>query len=612
MLSNLRANVVVMRLLIVAAVCLHLPTKLMSQTGTQQQGGLPLGEQQNKTQSIEDMFKNVARAKAERNQLESSGGAASGPLNRGTLPVTRPSDGNKFPSRSAFPRQDFPANSLRFPPRVSEPLRGAEPLSVNPLTASPLGLRQSVVLRSVEFQNDLKRLDRQCASLAQLLRDDSQRNSAIKHVLPTANRLSSDVRLLLQNTNANSPTGSVVQAYRGVDQGWRRLEFQLRGLGGIGGDALEAVHECDQLINRISRQFGLLPQFDREQLDNLLLVVGTKLGTLSDDLRLADVGERVRHSLVGTLRLLRQDALNLADRVDGFEQKNVVIGLNRLNAQWKRVAPTLEGIADVHVQHRVQDVTTCFRQAHGLLWIVLPPDADVLLAAGGRLVAHCRLLVADLSQRLANADQLTGFEQIRLGAQSLLENSESLNDQISQGVPFASWKPSLMNLQRSWAALRVSLVSSELVKRQMVLAIDNELQRLGAGLGIQNDAGEAFDHKQLLRIAAAIESTAGFVDADLQRYRSLLAPMTFRDTTLTASSAFLQSAKLFHQLIDQQADAGTVSRAAVALQDSWRRLFSGLSQIQLHGVSELRARNLLQDQRQLVEYISEVSTVFSP
>lgn len=210
-----------------------------------------------------------------------------------------------------------------------------------------------MVLRCVEFQNDLKRLDRECASLAQFLRDDSQRNPSIKNVLPTANRLSSDVRVLLQNTNANSHAGSLVQAYRGVDQDWRRLEFQLRGLGGIGGDALEEVHECDQLINRISRQFGLLPQFDREQLDHLLLVIGTKFGTLSDDLRLADVGERLRRSLVGTLRLLRQDALNLADRVDDFEQKDVVTGLNRLNAQWKRVAPTLEGIADKHVQHRV-------------------------------------------------------------------------------------------------------------------------------------------------------------------------------------------------------------------------------------------------------------------
>lgn len=144
MLSNLRGNVVVMQLLIVAAVCLHLPTQLMSQAGTQEQGGLPLGEQQNKTQSIEDMFKNVPRAKAERNLLESSGGAAGGTLNRGTLPVIRRSDGNEFPSRFTFPRQAFPQNSLRFPPRGAESLRGAEPLSVTSLTASPLGLSQSV------------------------------------------------------------------------------------------------------------------------------------------------------------------------------------------------------------------------------------------------------------------------------------------------------------------------------------------------------------------------------------------------------------------------------------------------------------------------------------
>lgn len=599
MLRNLRGDVVTLRLLVMALLSLPLPTQVWSQTGTQQQGGLPLGERDKKTQSIEDMFKNVARAKAERNQLDSSDGVASGQLNRGTLPMVRPSGSNAFPSPTAFRGQGVPQNSLR--------IRAAAPLNTRPLV-----LRQAVVLRSLEFQDDLKRLDRQCASLAQLLRDDSQRNPAIKNVLPTANRLSSDVRMMLQATSANSVSGISVEAYRGVDQGWRYLEFQLQGLGGLGGDALESIHECGQLISRMSRQLSLVPQFNREKLHNLLLVVGTKIGTLSDDIQLADIDARLRRSLVGTLRLLRQDALNLVDRVDDFAQEDVVVALDKLNAQWMRVATTLERIADVHVQHRVQDVAKCFRQAHGLLWIVLPPDADRLMAAGARLVAHCRLLVTDLRGRLANADQLTGSEQIRLGAQTLLQNSESLDDQISKGAAFESWKPSLMNLQRSWSSLRVSLVSSGLVKRQLVLAIDNEFQRLDAGTGIQHAGHEAFDEKRLLRIAAAIESTAGFVDADLQRYKSLLTPLAFRDTTLSASSAFLQSAKLFHQLIDQKADAGTVSRAATDLQASWRRLLSGLSQIQLHGVSAYRARNLLQDQRELVEYISEVATVLTP
>jgi len=88
--------------------------------------------------------------------------------------------------------------------------------------------------------------------------------------------------------------------------------------------------------------------------------------------------------------------------------------------------------------------------------------------------------------------------------------------------------------------------------------------------------------------------------------------LAFRDTTLSAASAFLQSAKLFHQLLDQKADAGTVSKAASSMQSSWERLFPSLSQLQLHGVSAMRARNLLQDHRELIEFMSEVSTVLSP
>ena len=611
MSSSFRNCTHLLRLLVVGLVSLVSPGQLWSQAFPQSQplpqsqpfpqsqGPGPVGEKGRKTQSIEDMFENVARAKAERSQRESPAGAANEQFNRGMLSPVRPSDGSSFPAHSGYSRQVIPPNTLRS--------NSSEPLSTR-----PLGLRQSVTLRSFDFQDALRRMDRQCATLALLLRDETQRNPALKNVIPTANRLSSDVRVMLQNMAATSVTGDLVQAYSRVDQDWRQLEFQLQGMGGLSGDALEAMHECGRLITRMSRQLGLLPQFDRGQLHNLLLAVGTKLGTLIDDLRLADIDDRLRHSLVGALRLMRQDAYNLVDRVGDLERRDLVLELEKLNGAWQRVAPELDEIVDVHVQRRVQDIAKTIRQAHGLLWILLPPHTGVLPASRTRLVEHCRLLVDELSEHLARADQLTGIEQIRLAAQRVLQGSESLNIQLSQGAPVGVWKPLLIGVQRGWSELRAQLVSRRLVKQQMISAIDIELQRLEAGLGVENQGSDTIDQQQLLRLGAAIESTAGYVDADLQRYGSLMQPLAFRDTTLSASSAFLQSAKMFHRLIDQQADAGTVRQAATAMQDSWKRLLPGLSQIQSHGVSAIRARNLLQDHRELVEYMSEVSGFLLP
>ncbi|MDA8967891.1 hypothetical protein N9F76_01215 [bacterium] len=604
------------RSLLITSVCLCSATLLQAQLASPPQGGGQPSEQGQGTQSIEDMFENVARAKAERSKESSPVGSANGQSERGVISLSSPERATDFPSRVPFPRQGFPQNSLRSTLRPRQPL-----------TARPVAIRQSLVVQSAGFQDDLRRLDGHCANLAQLLRDDSLRNPAIRKVLPVANRLSSEARMVFQQGTDNSVASDVVESYGRLDRDWRQLEFQLRGLGGVSGDAFEAMHQCEQLVSRMSRQLALVPQFDRGKLRNLLLVVGSKLETLGDDLRFADIADGAiadgaiadgaiadgaRHELARALRLLRQDALNLVDRVEVFQQQDVVLGLRNLNNRWWQIAPTLRGIADAHVQHRVQGVTECFRRAHALLWIDLPTDARVLPAIASRLVVHCRLVVAVLNESLANPDQLVGTEPIMRVAQQLLGDSEALSAQISRSVSAESSRRVFLEVERGWSELRKQLVDGGLVGRRMVAAIDDELLRLRTSLRIERNTQEPVDQRHLLRTAAAIESTAEFIDADFQRYSSLLTPLTFRTTALSASSAFLQSAKLFHQLLDQQADAVTVIRAGAAMQENWKRLSQSLSQVQLHGVSPQRARNLMQDQRELVEYMSEISTALSP
>jgi hypothetical protein len=84
----------------------------------------------------------------------------------------------------------------------------------------------------------------------------------------------------------------------------------------------------------------------------------------------------------------------------------------------------------------------------------------------------------------------------------------------------------------------------------MISSIDGELQRLRTAFGVANDAFKPMDRSRLLQTAAAIESTAEFVSAGLNRFSRLLTPLTYRETALAAASAFMQSAKRFHLTID--------------------------------------------------------------
>ncbi len=601
MTASLRRRSSAIRSLFVGMICLGSYTLVVAQQPPQSQGGLfPRGQEKQK-QSIEDMFENVARARAERTKGEQPLAPDNGQLGDDLVPSPGTLGGGNFPSRTPFLPGRIPQNTLR------------DSLSAgDPFAARPQAIRQSIVLRSAAFQDDFRSLDRRCASLAQLLRDDALRNPVIGQVLPSANRLSSETRMMLQNASVNTQVSDALESYRRIDRGWRQLAFQLRGLVGVSGEAIEAAHQCDQLISRMSRQLGLGPQFDRGKLRDELLVIGSSIHSLGEDLRLADISLGARQSLSRGLRLLRQDALNFVDRVEYFEQADLVRGLNALNARWEQIALAIGEIADVHVQYRVQGVTESFRKAHGILWIKLPPHDAVLPAAASRLVMHARNLLSRLEEKLVNADQLTGAERIRLSARNLLAKSEVLSEQVSRNDSLVTLQSNLAEIQQGWLEFRTQLLNDQLVGLQMILSIDGELQRLRTALGVANDAVKPMDRRRLLQTAAAIESTAEFVSADLNRFSRLLTPLTYRETTLAAASAFMQSAKLFHQTIDHQADAVTIRRAADAMQKNWNLLLPNLAQIQLHGLTAYQARNLLQDQSELVEYISEVSTLPLP
>ena len=88
----------------------------------------------------------------------------------------------------------------------------------------------------------------------------------------------------------------------------------------------------------------------------------------------------------------------------------------------------------------------------------------------------------------------------------------------------------------------------------MLAAIDGELAQLRGHLELQGDEVQLVSRDKVLRTAAAIESTAEFISADLNRFSSQLFPQTYRETVLYAASDFMQSAKLFHQAVDASAE----------------------------------------------------------
>ena len=553
---------------------------------------------QKQRQSVEDMFNNVARAKAERNKGD-AGVGQEGARSSGFPDAGGPPE-NLFAPRTPFTGR-FPSDNLR----ELSPYPGTYP-------ADPQQVRASIVLRSIGFQQELKSLDSRCASLAQLLRDDAVRNPLIGEALPSAIRLSSEVRRMLQDSSSRFGISGGIESYQRLDQGWRKLEFKLRDLTGVSGESIEAIHQCELIVNRMSRQLGVDPQIDRRGMRDNLIVIAAQLKILEQNLKLVDMSSAQRQVWSRSIRVLRQDVLNFGDRIADFDQSMVAEGLKNLNARWQQVEGWLRTTADIHIQFLVRNLNEEFHRIHGLLWLSVAPDVDALSGATSRLLAYCQSLQLRVDEKLANADGLTDSERIKLAAGNLLVDGKALAEQISMGASRSQQQAALVRFQNGWVEFRSQLETTKLVERHMLAAIDGELAQLRGHLELQGDEVQLVSRDKVLRTAAAIESTAEFISADLNRFSSQLFPQTYRDTVLYAASDFMQSAKLFHQAVDTRMNSATISQMASGLQTKWSRLHGSLSQIQQHGLTPPRGRNLLQDQREMVEMITVISTMITP
>jgi len=282
--------------------------------------------------------------------------------------------------------------------------------------------------------------------------------------------------------------------------------------------------------------------------------------------------------------------------------------LSELATRWRLLSPELSRVIDAHVQRSAQNVAENFRRAHALVWMEMPQDEGRVPASASRLELLCRDLVGQLNSRTAIAGEGLDRDRLLVAADQVLKKIQVLNLQIGRQDPRPSVQKTFSELDRGWQGVAPLLRNSALVNPATLTGIHSELDRLRQVFATDGAEGKPVEVQSLLQTAAAIESTAAFVDSDLRRFSRLLSPPDFRERLLNASAGFHQHATRFHQLLDQRADLAAVEQAAGVMEKSWQRLSVDLRDIESHGISAQRGSHLKRDLAELVEYMAAVTS----
>lgn len=167
------------------------------------------------------------------------------------------------------------------------------------------------------------------------------------------------------------------------------------------------------------------------------------------------------------------------------------------------------------------------------------------------------------------------------------------------------------SIDRDWSRLSPLLRRLSSLNYGTVSAIDHECGHLRDALGVAGDPGQSIGYDGLMEVAASLEATSAYLDADVRRYARYVGPNSYRQQLLESSEAFYGDAKGLHKLVSNRGDLRSLQRLAGNLLDDWQKLSASLAVIESRGLSAARAANLQRDRRELVSMVAKVSAALS-
>lgn len=596
-----------MRRLIVTSLSLAMIAAVLPSSATAQDGSF-----------IEGLFRTITAAKAakEREQQAERERELRQRREKSVKPnpqdvrvptsIFPPGPGGQAPSFG--PSRVSPRQTKTLPPR--QPTEARRPTSPRDQRRSdPRSIRvQSQA--AADFVNGLVSLATSADAMVEAIRATPNPSPSLRAQLPDAYRLVADCQALLDRCDGLSDVTTLRDEYADIDARWRKLSFELRAIDSLGGQVRDPLRQCDRTCSSIAKQLGIQPQFDRRALRDVMITAATHLQTLEDDLTLCRLPRSRVDSLTSSCRLLRQRLVQEAERVDRASYEETVTRFTEYVGRFGNFASAIATIDDPHVQRRMDRIAQCGTDTYALLWMTPPePTIDMTHAAGHLLQSVDTLLNQMNFGTMIGMPQNEQIEVLNLG-RSLRAGAEHFKQVAAQGVGRGELVTCLSEVDRAWSSMRPRIAALRTISPAVISAVDRDLSQIQSSLGGRGANLQA-SLNELVELAAALEGSSEYLEADLKRYERYLQPASYRSAMMRAAGDFHDESRRLHEQLSRGDDIRSLQKRTDRMIDAWKQLSEGISDIQQHGLTSSRARRLQQAQQELLPIVARVAAALS-
>ena len=418
--------------------------------------------------------------------------------------------------------------------------------------------------------------------------------------------LESESNSLVDRTRRGESYEAVAAAYQQLDTRWRDAAFRIRAGGEITPEITRRLNELDSAFRTIDRRLGLSPPIDRVRLRDLMIVTLTYMDAMFDDIRLSQGYSAQSEALLVQGRLLREKLRQESYRMEGAEFDEIVGSFTEFVRLWRAYAQSLHQLNDPHIHRRLESIRRQGEEVFATLRIPAAPDRNELIFLTQRLPGELSSLADQVSRWGANRltrDQFRFIETCR----ALSERARRLATEVGRGGVTSTAQSMFREIDAAWNdGIRLMATVDPASGLQASLArVNTTFTALHDFLGTGSWRGRT----ELLTLAASIETSAETFNIDIQRFRRLMEPLTFRNAIGTASDQFYAATQQFHRQISDGTDDRTIAITAKLLVDRWNELTRLVNGLPNSGLAAARAELIYTNYRELQPLVTQASAM---
>ena len=358
-------------------------------------------------------------------------------------------------------------------------------------------------------------LAQESETLSALLNSDARQSFEVRKQLQPAIQMQATAAALQQQSEAQSNHLALLDGYRGLNNEWTALSYQLDQCRSLGPQTRECMKRIAGMHEQSCSIFGIQEQFNNVELTREAFKLTTYLGNLLEDIQATAPRQGSSHGqILRSLGRISQESNYFAQLVSGgVPLANAVSEYQQMYKSWQSVENELNAYSGPSIARAMGRIRESHQTIHKLLRLKIGIDQKLVLRmvheVDEKLTALFKSITLEEMMSLPDASMVTSAADTASG------NIQNLDDIVHRHESAQAIAEAWVYANEAWDALAFYISASpNALTQTSIRSITQTMQSLKRTMGI----AVSFDQGAMVKSVSSLENMAEHLVTTINRW----------------------------------------------------------------------------------------------